>query len=219
MTIKTGIYLIKNRINNKFYIGSASGKRGFRGRWLEHRRTLNLNSHFNPKLQRAWNKYGECNFEFIELDYCIPEQCLSKEQYYFNTLLPEYNVSRNAHSRLGEKLSEKARQNLIGRRWKIRPEGIENMKRAKKGTRPSEECLRLSRISQLRKDRARDAVIKKCSKAIIATNTVTGECLEFSSLKSAGEKLGIHKASISDYLTGKIRTARHNYTFVYKENI
>lgn len=55
------IYQIRNKINNKIYIGSTNN---VRKRWNNHRSKLNNNIHENQYLQKAWNKYGEINFQF-----------------------------------------------------------------------------------------------------------------------------------------------------------
>jgi hypothetical protein len=54
--MKTGIYQILNKANQKRYIGSASGKAGFNGRWGLHKTMLNQSQHHSTHLQRAWNK-------------------------------------------------------------------------------------------------------------------------------------------------------------------
>ena len=64
-TGKSGIYAIKNLINNKMYIGSTSD---FKSRCRSHRTLLNRNKHFNKHLQNSVNKYGLSNFEFIPYD-------------------------------------------------------------------------------------------------------------------------------------------------------
>lgn len=56
-----GIYKIKNKINDKVYIGESLD---IRRRWREHICDLNNNEHINYKLQNDWNTYGEENFEF-----------------------------------------------------------------------------------------------------------------------------------------------------------
>lgn len=64
MVCWSGIYMILNTINNKYYIGSAVH---FRLRWNTHESNLNLNKHPNRYLQSAWNKYGAENFLFVAL--------------------------------------------------------------------------------------------------------------------------------------------------------
>ena len=49
-----GIYEIRNKVNNKIYIGSSSC---IISRWASHRHMLNNNKHSNIHLQRSWNKH------------------------------------------------------------------------------------------------------------------------------------------------------------------
>lgn len=63
---KQGIYKIVNTVNDHFYIGSAVdlGRRKVR-----HFSELRNQKHNNPRLQAAWNKYGESNFVFTVIEY------------------------------------------------------------------------------------------------------------------------------------------------------
>jgi group I intron endonuclease len=89
-TYISGIYQIKNLINGKIYIGSSNH---LYRRYSDHIRFLNRNSHFNPKLQASWNKYGGDNFEFSVLEYCLPIRLVELEQLYINRLHPYFNIS------------------------------------------------------------------------------------------------------------------------------
>ena len=52
--MKTGIYMIRNKVNNKAYIGQAVD---IDKRWGEHIKELNNNKKYcNYHLQNAWNK-------------------------------------------------------------------------------------------------------------------------------------------------------------------
>jgi len=55
------IYAITNTVNGKVYLGRTLR---IRARWNEHRSDLRCDTHRNPKLQNAWNKYGEEAFAF-----------------------------------------------------------------------------------------------------------------------------------------------------------
>lgn len=100
--VKCGIYKILNKLNNKSYIGSAVK---ISGRWGNHRKRLRENWHHSIYLQRAWNKYGEENFEFIIVEECAKEILLEREQFYIDTVKPEYNMSKIAGNCLGFKHS------------------------------------------------------------------------------------------------------------------
>ena len=61
----SGIYLIKNVVSGKFYVGSSGT---LSERLRSHRRMLQGNRHDNRHLQHSWNKHGEDKFEFSVLE-------------------------------------------------------------------------------------------------------------------------------------------------------
>ena len=96
--MKSGIYKIRNLIDEKFYIGSS---KDIDHRWTCHKRRLNNNEHDNPILQNAWNKYGKDSFvcEVIELVDNNPKLLFEREEYYFKMLNPHnngYNIETEA---------------------------------------------------------------------------------------------------------------------------
>jgi group I intron endonuclease len=86
----SGIYQIVNTVNGKRYIGSAVD---LRRRWNSHRSHAARGVHHSHILQAAWNKYGPGAFSFTIIERCDRENILAREQYYINTLLPEYNIA------------------------------------------------------------------------------------------------------------------------------
>lgn len=100
----SGIYKITNSITNIFYIGSAIN---IERRFGEHKKHLRHNKHNNKYLQSSWNKHWEHNFEFEIIEICEPSQLLKREQFYLDTLKPEYNLQITAGSNFGRKFSEK----------------------------------------------------------------------------------------------------------------
>jgi group I intron endonuclease len=121
---KSGIYIIKTKINNRFYIGSAIN---LYNRMHTHLTHLKQNKHCNLKLQRFVNKYGIENIYFECIELCEKESLIIREQFYIDTLNPFYNISKIAGSTLGikitkeqsEKLSKfrKGKQNSLGRKY------------------------------------------------------------------------------------------------------
>lgn len=73
-----GIYMIKNIVNNKKYIGQSID---IHNRWKRHKKELTNGAHSNCYLQSAWDKYGENNFVFS-----IIKQCLKDELDYYEIL-------------------------------------------------------------------------------------------------------------------------------------
>ena len=79
----TGVYKISCLQTGKFYIGSAHS---LINRKRTHLSCLRKNNHRNSKLQRAWNKYGEQNFQFQTLLICSKNDVLFYEQLLLTKL-------------------------------------------------------------------------------------------------------------------------------------
>lgn len=96
-----GIYKIRNKVNDKYYLGST---RNLRKRMREHLSMLRNNKHGNAHLQNAFNKHGEDAFIFeIQLRAVYEEHLVMLEQAYLDTFTPYvrgmgYNISDNAKS-------------------------------------------------------------------------------------------------------------------------
>lgn len=115
------IYRITNMANNKYYIGSADS---FARREWQHKYDLKRGKHKNPRLQSAWNKYGEEMFVF-EIIEEVPEgvNLLQVEDTYLFKIVGNedcYNINPGAESpRTGIKLTDIAKQNIsTGRKGK-----------------------------------------------------------------------------------------------------
>lgn len=81
---KSGIYQIRNLINNKVYVGSSSN---LRTRMNAHFNELNKNKHHSIYLQNAFNKYGEQNFVFEVIEFVKnKDNLIESEQYWINKL-------------------------------------------------------------------------------------------------------------------------------------
>jgi group I intron endonuclease len=106
----SGIYKIENFNNKNIYVGSA---KNFDSRWRYHKRDLRRNCHCNKKLQHSWNKYGEELFIFVKLEIVDDiKMLIEREQYWMDTLKPEYNLAPKAGSNLGIKMSDETRAKM-----------------------------------------------------------------------------------------------------------
>lgn len=104
MARKTGIYAIVNLIDGKQYIGSS--------RNLAHRRRCHFSDlrigrkEANRNLQTAYNLFGAEHFAFHVIEYLdeniSDKELISREQFWMDTLQPEYNVNKIAGSFFGE---------------------------------------------------------------------------------------------------------------------
>jgi group I intron endonuclease len=97
---KTGVYEILNKANGKCYVGSTANS--FYKRWRDHRKNLRRGTHTSTAMQNAYNKYGEDNLEFKIIEICDRTKCIEREQFYFDTLNPEYNICKTAGNTLGQ---------------------------------------------------------------------------------------------------------------------
>jgi len=112
-----GIYEICNLHDGKAtaYVGSSVD---IERRWREHRRLLCGGEHYNPRLQHAWDKYGEAAFEWRVIEEAQAGACLlEREQHwldrYFENPDTCYNVAHCAEApTLGLKHSEEAKHKI-----------------------------------------------------------------------------------------------------------
>ncbi len=92
--MKSGIYCFENKINNKKYIGKSFD---LNKRINVHLNSLKRNSDRCTLLQRAWNKYGEENFDIYIISECSEDLLNNYEIFYikeWNTKAPEgYNLT------------------------------------------------------------------------------------------------------------------------------
>ena len=91
MKYKGYIYCIRNKINNKKYIGQTSEKRGYNHRIHKHKNQLINNKHYSKNLQYEFNKFGIDNFEFFILDEftfsdkeLLKKVLIDMEKFYIN---------------------------------------------------------------------------------------------------------------------------------------
>jgi hypothetical protein len=93
--IKSHIYLIKNKINNKIYVGQAVSHRlnngkyryfGYKGRFKDHISEAINNTKKNQStyLNNAIRKYGKENFDVELIETCETNDSDKKEIYYIN---------------------------------------------------------------------------------------------------------------------------------------
>ena len=76
-----GIYCIKNKINNKVYIGQSTD---ITSRFRSHKSSLRRGNHYNSYLQKSWNKHGEDEFEFCILEECEIDMLDILERHYID---------------------------------------------------------------------------------------------------------------------------------------
>lgn len=178
----SGIYRILNKINGNCYIGSSPN---VEKRYKHHLSTLRHNSSRCSILQKAFNKYGEDNFEFQVILCCKPEYRLYYEQQLIRELNSQYNVFTNVsdsplrqftfteQSKLkmsiahkGKKLSEQHKHNIsLANKGRVfSKESKDKIRKAKQNTTLSQETIK--KMSEAKKgkpwsEKRRAAYLKK----------------------------------------------------------
>ncbi len=194
----SGIYMILNLENKKFYIGSTIN---MWTRRREHFTELARGDHHNDYLQRSWVKYGEDNFRFyiveemkFPFDYTqnqkdlVSEHLVCREQYYIDKMKPQYNLrlttfAHGFHHRKPE-TTAKIRAKVLGRKNTI--EMKSNMARMKNG----------NKVLDVYKD-----------------NILIGT---YNSFPEVGKVIGRDRYTVSLYVNGKANN-RSGFTIKYRQ--
>lgn len=186
---RTGIYRWVNIDSGKSYIGSSVNLS------TRFKQYFNYNHISYPKrnlrIYKALLKYGYSGFRLEILEYCYPEILLEREQFYFDTCTPEYNILKVAGSPSGYRHSEAAKK-LISITSKGR-KVLESTRDIKRETLLG-KTLDKEHIENIR-------LGNTFRKSVIVTDTETGNIKEFISLTEAGEYLGISRVTVGKYLS------------------
>lgn len=134
-TNKSGIYIIRNTVNKKVYIGSAVN---FKIRFYKHEYLLLKNKHGNIHLQRFVNKYGIKTLSFDFLEIVLDKNKLTEREqiwidsYKFSEL---FNICKKAGSLLGIKCSKETKNKISESRtgMKCSEETRKKMSESQKG--------------------------------------------------------------------------------------
>jgi group I intron endonuclease len=141
------------------------------------------NVHKNPKLQAAWNKYGEETFIFEVIEFVLVPFLVEREQYWIDKLLPfgkkGFNLAPVAGSSLGLKHSPQAIANnsagQLGK--KMSEETKRKMSESRKGKKRSPELREKMRVIALSRPPMSHEARDKIGKAS-ASRTYSQETIE-----------------------------------------
>jgi group I intron endonuclease len=118
---KSGIYCVRNILNNKVYIGKA---KCIYSRMKDHITRLNKQcKDENIHLINSWHKYGKDNFEYFVLEYLELDNGLLKirELYWmkrYNSLDRKFGYNLREDSSTGLIVSEETRERMRISRYK-----------------------------------------------------------------------------------------------------
>lgn len=191
---KAGVYKWVNLENGKSYIGSSVNlSRRFRDyysiRFLEKEIKKN-----KSMIYRSLLKYGYSNFSVEILEYCAPSEVISREQYYFGLLKPEYNILITAGSLFGFKHSE---------------ETIAKMSTSAKAKfwTPEHKAKRLEHLKRLnlsQKGLARPEGAGVPSVSIEVFDTLNNEATVYPSIREAARFIGCYDTTVGRALKIKM---------------
>lgn len=148
---RCGVYCIKNKVNDKIYIGSS---RNMYTRIRRHVNDLRRNAHQNNHLQRSYLKYGEENFQVCILGCCCFENVVISEQYYMSMLNSTdinfgYNIVPKADSSaMSEETKRKISVAHTGK--KLSEEVKKKMSESRKGRISNRKGCKLSKEHKLK---------------------------------------------------------------------
>jgi len=229
--MKSGIYKIRNIINDKVYIGSAFN---IKQRWNRHLNELKQNKHHSPKLQRSFNKYGFDNFIFEIIELCEKELLIEREQYWVD-FLSSYNNGYNSTPNvikpmLGRKHTEITKKLMSEKHLgkKVSSKTKEKLSLINKGKKydiyTKERNLKISNALKGEKnymfgkhmsEGVKKKLIEKNNKKIRQFTKDGIFIRKWDSISECAKYLGVDNSSITKVCKGKLITTK-NFKFSYE---
>ena len=216
-----GIYMIKNMVNSKIYIGQSVD---IERRWGRHRSELRGNDHDNKHLQSAWNKYGENNFEFTNLCECEESQLNTMEIDYIaklNTYDPDFGYNKTYGGEGCSPTEETRRkQSEAHKGITLSEEHKRKISEASKGKTLSEETRRKQSEAQKGKycgenhpmfgkhhsEETKEKMSESHSKPIVQIDASTNKIINVWGSSADAEREGYNHGNISLCCKGKRKT-------------
>ena len=202
-----GIYGIFNTANRKVYVGQSVDVYRRRG---DHFRGLRSGGHYNPHLQRAFEKYGEPFFEFRVIEECSEEVLDRREiawidHYKSFDAANGYNLETGGHS--GKRLSDETREKISKARVgsKLSPETIAKRTTSRAYWKPSPEHLAKLIAANRTREYSKESIARGAAKR--RGRKATKETIEKLRLSHLGKPLTReHAEKIGDAHRGKKRS-------------
>ena len=192
----------------------------------------------NSHIYRAIIKNGHAHFSLTILEYCSPEKCIEREDFYLSTENHEYNILEKAGSRLGSKHSDesiiimsdakKGENNpMFGKNHTEETKtilsdvntgennpmfGITGENHPMYGKNHSDDTKKI--ISDALKGRRKNEWSGKASQQIEVTDTKNNTTVPYNSISEAARALNIQKSVIDNYFNrNQKKPYKGQYTF------
>ena len=204
--INSGIYLIVNKANGKWYVGSSVKiYKGKNSRWTHHKLKLNNRTHKNKHLISAWHKYGKDNFVIIPLELLSSDRdtLIKREQKYLDFASKNQDKCYNkCFIAGGGKIWTTERHPLYGTKAKQKMSEARRNLYMNNAEYYTSVAARISKFSQMRKDLTIYMFVHK----------FTGEVFN-GTRQEFGNKYNIHSGNISNILKKRCKSI-HGWTIV-----
>lgn len=219
----SGVYLIFNKVNGNYYVGSASTNK-FYSRFSNHL----LYFKGSKILKHAVKKYNLSNFAFLILELFSEivnkennKKLLDMEDFYLKYLLPDYNILTEAGSSFGYKHTELDRIKMKNNYSLERRILIANVNKNKNLSPETIEKIREKALIRGKRSFSDQALLnlKKNSKAITLYNlnrTVFGE---YYSIVEAANSINCDEKTIRRALKTEKKILKRRFIVQYKKKL
>jgi group I intron endonuclease len=224
---KAGIYMFKNLINGKSYVGSSEN---LRARFLQYFNTNYLLRNTCMYICRALLKYDYSKFSLTIIEYCSPSKCLERERHYFYLLNPEYNLTQDPAAPMsGRKHSEKSKlmistANIGLKKGENHPmyghshseETKQKMSESAKKRKNSGRFKKGEDHPNFCKKHSPESLAKIPSQQISVFDKDTNEMTRYDSISAAARALNINNGTISKYFANN-QTKPYKGKYIFKK--
>jgi group I intron endonuclease len=196
---KSGIYMWTNKITGDIYIGQSVDlanrlKRYYNENYLEKNKSF--------LISRALIKYSHSCFSLTILEYCDKSELNEREQYYLDSLEPDYNILKVAGSLLGYTFTEDAKAKIS---------------KALKGINRSDETKDLIREKALARKHSEDTKLKMSMSSPRGNPVNVYEKCDSSGFKLIGSFVSARRAGIFLDLSKSTVIKYMNSGAIYKD--
>ena len=213
------VYMVKNMINGKVYVGAT--RQIPQNRWRGRERSYSHNKYFHDEILQ----YGWDNFNKIVI---AENLSMESAQEMERKLIAEYD-STNTEKGYNHMVGGEGLCGYFNKPAKVKPmlgkkhteEARRLMSIAHKGTKQSAEWIakrfanvRGRKLVGAKLERAREMCKKNCEakkRPVIAVNVVTGFILEFASVKDCGRHIGC--TCVSNAIKNNFIRKGHRYCY------
>ena len=199
---KSGVYRWVNNISKNTYVGSAIDLSNRLSRYYHNSELTKKNAR---PISQALLKYGHSNFTLEILEYCSKDNLLERENYYLDTLKPEYNILKYAYSMLGYKHTAdaigKLKSKKISKEHRLllslthKNKIVSDETRAKLSSAIA-DFKRNNPLSEKQLANLRSKSVEREGVAVSVLNSETNEVKEFSNKTEAGKFIGVSRQAI-----------------------